>query len=115
MALRLVAGIEPQEDFPARPLLEELLRERHLLIADHTRRHWKTEFSLPGPIIDRARRDRWEQEGSPTVRERAHRQIDRLLRAYCGSPLSDDLQRELTARMEYEARRYGLSHLPARK
>jgi trimethylamine--corrinoid protein Co-methyltransferase len=114
MALRFVAGIEPHEDCPARPLLEELLRERHLLIADHTRRHWKTELALPGPVIDRTRRDRWEREGSLTVLERAHRQIEKLLATYRGSPLPQDTQRELTARMEHEARRYGLAGLPSR-
>lgn len=112
MALRLVVGIEPKEDFPARPLLEELLRERHLLIADHTRRHGKTEIWFPGPVIDRARRERWEQDGSLTVAERAHRQVERLLETYAPSRLPEGTQRELTKRMEHEARRYGLERLP---
>jgi trimethylamine--corrinoid protein Co-methyltransferase len=114
MALRLVAGIGPKEDIPARPLLEELLRERHLLIADHTRRHWKSEIWFPGPVIDRARRERWEQEGSPTIIERAHVQVERLLETYPASRLPRDTQRELTERMQHEARRYGLESLPPR-
>jgi trimethylamine--corrinoid protein Co-methyltransferase len=112
MALRLVAGIEPKDDFPARPLLEELLRERHLLIADHTQRHGPTEILFPGPVIDRARRERWEHEGALTVFERAHRQVARLLAAYQPSRLPADIQRELIQRMEHEARRYGLDRLP---
>ena len=114
MALRLVAGIKPKEDFPARPHFEELLRERHLLIADHTRRHWKTEISFPGPVIDRARRDRWEQEGSQSLPERAHRQVELLLERYQPSRLADEAKRELVRRMEHEARRYGLQRLPQR-
>jgi trimethylamine---corrinoid protein Co-methyltransferase len=114
MALRMVAGIEPKDDFPARPLLEELLRERHLLIADHTQRHWKTEISFPGPVIDRARRERWEHEGSLTLGERAHRQVARLLETHRPSRLSADSQRELIQRMEHASCRCGLDHLPPR-
>jgi len=114
MALRLVAGVEPKEDFPTRPLLEELLRERHLLIADHTLRHGPTEISFPGPAIDRARRERWEQEGSLSLGERAHRQVARLLDTYQPSRLPEDTQRELVRRMEHEASRYGLERLPPR-
>ena len=35
MALRMVRGVEPQEDFPARPRFEELLKSQHLLISKH--------------------------------------------------------------------------------
>ena len=112
MALRLIAGIEPKEDFPAGPLLEELLRERHLLIADHTQRHWSSELRLPGPVIDRARRERWEHEGAVTLFERAHRQVARLLATYQPSRLPEDVRREVVQRMEHEARRHGLERLP---
>jgi trimethylamine--corrinoid protein Co-methyltransferase len=115
MALRSVAGIEPKEDFPAKPLLTELLREQNLLIADHTRRHWKTEIWFPGPVIDRARRERWEQAGSPTLWERSHRQVARLLETYAPSRLPEDVQRQLTERMEHEARRFGLDRLDGKK
>ncbi len=97
-----------------RRLLGELLRERHLLIADHTRRLAKTEISFPGPVIDRARCERWEQEGSPTVLERAHRQVNKLLDTYKASHLPADTQRELVQRMESKGRRHGLKHLPPR-
>ncbi|UCC31371.1 MAG: trimethylamine methyltransferase family protein, partial [Phycisphaerales bacterium] len=63
MALRLVKGMEPKEDFPALPRFEELLKEQHLLISKHTRRYLREENYLPGPTIDRANRSRWEQEG----------------------------------------------------
>jgi len=63
MTLRMVKGIEPKEDFPAIPHFEELLREHHLLISKHTRRHLKDEHYFPGPAIDRANRSRWQDEG----------------------------------------------------
>src|SRR5512137_3160860 len=61
MTLRLVRGIEPREDFPARPIFEELLRDGHLLISPHTRRHLKEELHFPGKAIDRANLSRWRE------------------------------------------------------
>ena len=54
MVRRMAAGIEAREDFPARPHFEELLRDKHLLIAKHTRKYLRKEHFFPGPVIDRA-------------------------------------------------------------
>ena len=54
------------------------------------------------------------QEGSLPLEERAHREVERLLKAYQPSALAEDTRRELTRRMEHEARRHGMDHLPAR-
>ncbi len=53
MARRLVAGMKPREDFPSDPLLDQLLREGHLLTADHTLKYLREEHHIPGPVIDR--------------------------------------------------------------
>jgi trimethylamine--corrinoid protein Co-methyltransferase len=112
MALRLVAGIEPKEDFPSLPRFEELLREGHLLISKHSRRHIKEEFYLPGAVIDRANRSRWQDEGGLTLGDRAHREVERLIDAYEPSHLSDSTRRALTRLMIAEARRHGMDELP---
>jgi trimethylamine--corrinoid protein Co-methyltransferase len=112
MALRLVDGIEPREDFPALPIFEELLREKHLLISRHTRRYLKEEHYFPGQTIDRANRSRWQEEGSLTLKERAHREVERLTSDYRASTLPDDVKGELTTLMENEARKYGMDCLP---
>jgi trimethylamine--corrinoid protein Co-methyltransferase len=112
MTLRVIKGIEPGEDFPTQPLFEELLREKHLLIADHTRKFVKREEYFPGPVINRANRMRWEEEGSPTLHERAQREIERMSKSYKPSRLPDDAKRELTKLMQAEARRYGMKELP---
>jgi len=114
MTARLLRGIEPREDFPARPIFEELAREKHLLIAKHTRRHLREEITFPGPVIDRANRARWVEEGGLTLGERARREVRRLVEAYTPSRLPDEAKTALTERMETEARRHGLDRLPAR-
>lgn len=113
MVSRLLQGIEPREDFPAIPIFEELLQEKHLLIADHTRRHLHREIAFPGEVIDRANRTRWLKEGRQTQGERARREVERLIENYTPSRLPGETQSELTRLMEREARRHGMEDLPA--
>ncbi len=112
MALRLIAGIEPKEDFPALARFEELLAGQHLLISKHTRRHLKTEHFMPGRVIDRANRSRWREQGGLSLHQRARQEVERLVASYEPPGLPDDVCRELTKLMEHEARRYGIDCLP---
>ena len=75
-------------------------------------RYLNEEFYLPGPVIDRANRARWQEEGGKTLLERAHSEVERLIREYVPSRLTDDKKNELTKLMEGEARRHGMSGLP---
>jgi trimethylamine--corrinoid protein Co-methyltransferase len=112
MTLRLIEGIEPKEDFPALPLFEEFLKEQHLLIADHTRKYLREEIYFPKPVIDRANRSRWQEEGGLTLKQRAHSMIEKSLVEYRPVRLSEDIQKELTRMMTVEARRFGMESLP---
>jgi trimethylamine--corrinoid protein Co-methyltransferase len=114
MAYRLVQGIEPREDFPALPIFEEMQREKHLLIADHTRRHLREEITFPGPVINRANRERWAEEGKVPLRERARKEASKIIAAYKPSRLPDETKAELTRLMAQEAARHGMDALPAR-
>jgi trimethylamine--corrinoid protein Co-methyltransferase len=114
MVLRLVKGIEPREDFPSVPRFQELLSEKHLLISKHTRKYMKEEFYLPGPVIDRANRARWKEEGGLSLNTRAHSEVKRLLAEYEPSALPADSAKELVKLMEGEAARHGMARLPER-
>jgi len=111
---RLVEGVVPREDFPALPLFEELLAEQHLLIATHTRRHLRAEIGFPGPVIDRANRARWLEEGSLTLGQRAQREVERLVAAWEPPPLPAGATADLERVMTSEARRRGMDRLPKR-
>jgi trimethylamine--corrinoid protein Co-methyltransferase len=111
---RLVRGIEPREDFPSRPIFEELLREKHLLIADHTRRHLRDEIFFPGPVVDRANRSRWLDDGGLTLGQRAAAEVERLIASYTPPALPEDVKTELDRLMTAEARRHGMEELPDR-
>jgi trimethylamine---corrinoid protein Co-methyltransferase len=114
MAFRLLRGIEPRDDFPALPLFQELLRERHLIIADHTRRHLRDEITFPGPVINRATRARWEEEGATGLWGRAAAEVERLIAEGQPSGLEDGKKKQLEARMLAEARGAGMDTLPPR-
>jgi trimethylamine--corrinoid protein Co-methyltransferase len=112
MVLRLVKGIQPKEDFPARPRFEELLREQHLLISEHTQRYLKEEQYIPGPVVDRANRTRWQADGALTLPARAQRHVKKMMKDYEPSRLPEETKEELTRLMTQEARRCGMSGLP---
>jgi len=112
MAFRLIAGIEPRHDFPALGIFQELLRERHLLISEHTRRNLEKEHFFPGPVIDRTHRSRWERQGRLTLEQRAHREVERLLNSYEASDLPEWIKKELEKLMRKEACRHGQDNLP---
>lgn len=112
MTLRMIEGIEPKEDFPSLSRFQELLGEKHLLVSDHTLRYLNEEFHLPGPVIDRASRTRWQEEGGSTLLKRAHDEVEKLIKDYVPSKLPDAAKRDLTKLMETEARRYGMQSLP---
>jgi trimethylamine--corrinoid protein Co-methyltransferase len=114
MTQRMIRGIEPKDDFPSRPLFEEMLEEGHLLISDHSRKHLRSEHYFPGPVIERANLSRWRSEGGTTLRERARREVERHLESYEPSRLPDDTKRELTDLMAAEAKKHGMDRLPER-
>ena len=110
---RMIKGIEPKEDFPSLPRFEELLKEGHLLISDHTRKYVREEIYFPGPVIDRANRSRWHEEGSRTLGERAGYEIDRIVAEYQPTRNTTEVKTELTRVMSAAAKKHGMDKLPA--
>jgi trimethylamine:corrinoid methyltransferase-like protein len=74
----------------------------------------KEEVYLPGPVINRANNARWIEEGSSTMEDRAHREVERLLRSYQPSPLPGDTRDALVDIMGSYARLHGQDTLPER-
>jgi trimethylamine--corrinoid protein Co-methyltransferase len=111
-AKRLVRGIEARDgDFPSRPHFEEMLKDGHLLIAEHTQRWFAEEVRLPGRVVDRANRARHLEEGGKTLEQRAHERVVELLRnpAKAGDA---ERRRRLDEVMLRAARAAGMSALP---
>ena len=115
MTFRMLRGIEPREDFPALSIFQEFLRDKHLIIADHTMRHMKDEIRFPGPVIDRANRARWEDDGRSTLGERVSVEVERLVEGAPPSRLDDGVKAQLVERMEGAAKEAGMDALPQRE
>ena len=81
-ALRFVREVKVVDDLPVDRLIEHLMADQHLIMADHTSAHWPTELYLPSAIVDRDNREAWVRQGSKDTYQRACEEVDRRLAAY---------------------------------
>jgi trimethylamine:corrinoid methyltransferase-like protein len=81
-ALRFVREIQVADDLPVTPLIEQLLADQHLIMAEHTTAHWPSELYLPSPIVQRDNREAWNRAGAPDTVARATAEVERRLAAY---------------------------------
>jgi trimethylamine---corrinoid protein Co-methyltransferase len=94
-AMRFLRPVEVRDDLPTQPLIDELVRDKHLMMSEHTLEHWPEELYLPGPMVDRTNWDQWKGEGEKTLRDRALGVIDECLENYEVEPLDGGLHREI--------------------
>jgi trimethylamine--corrinoid protein Co-methyltransferase len=99
------------DDIPTTAVIQEMLGEGHVLVADHTMEHWPSELYLPGPTWDREPYDKWQEGGATSVGDRAAAEVERLLEAYTGPEVDPAVDRE--ARAIIEAGLTDGSELPA--
>jgi trimethylamine--corrinoid protein Co-methyltransferase len=81
-ALHFVRDTGTLEDLPTGDLVEELMKEDHLITAPHTLKYWPKELYLTDPVLDRLNRDSWVEAGSVELNERACEQVETRLAAY---------------------------------
>jgi trimethylamine--corrinoid protein Co-methyltransferase len=81
-ALRLAREVHVIDDLPTRSLVDTVLADQHLIMADHTTAHWPTELYLPGRVFDRDNRENWAKAGGLDADRRATAEVDRRLAAY---------------------------------
>ena len=87
-ALRFVQEIEPKDDLPVGSLIDHLMADQHLIMAEHTMSHWPTELYLPSPVVMRDNRENWLKAGGKDTYQRASDEVDRRLGRY--QPLETD-------------------------
>ena len=87
-ALHFMRPIEPLDDLPVTELVDHLLAENHLIMAEHTTRHWPQELWLTGPTFDRTNRETGEERTERDLVDRANAEVDRRLAAY--QPIETD-------------------------
>jgi trimethylamine---corrinoid protein Co-methyltransferase len=87
-ALHFVREEQVLDDLPVDRLIDHLLAENHLIMADHTIEHWPRELYLTSPVIDRENRETWVKRGEKTLEQRAIDEVDRRLAEY--QPIETD-------------------------
>ena len=87
-ALHFVRQTGALEDLPTADLVDELIREDHLITSPHTLKYWPQELYLTDPVLDRLNRDSWTEAGSVDLAARARQEVERRLAAY--QPIETD-------------------------
>jgi trimethylamine--corrinoid protein Co-methyltransferase len=81
-ALRFVREVRVADDLPVQGLVDRLMADQHLIMADHTMTHWPAEMYLPSPVVDRDNRENWLKAGGKDTDARARDEVDRRLARY---------------------------------
>lgn len=114
LAQRLVQGVQPRTHPLAEDLFAGLEHGGQFLTSPTTLRWLRAEARHPSLVIDRLPRRTWEETGSPTALQRAHRRVQELLEHHSPKPLADDVRAALMDIMARDAKRYGVDRLPYR-
>lgn len=86
--LHFVREIKVQDDLPIDDLVNDLMRDDHLITSPHTLKHWPDELYLTDPVIDRENREAWEKAGAKDLNQRAIDGVEERLAAY--EPIATD-------------------------
>lgn len=87
MALRVLQGIQVDDDRLALDVIEEIGPGGNFLMSDHTLRHMRTEFHHPSAVVDRRGRQTWSMLGTPDVWDRARAIAWNILATHQPEPL----------------------------
>ncbi len=87
-ALHFIREIQALGDLPTQGLVDQLLRDDHLITSPHTLEHWPKELYLTEPVVDRLNRETWEEGGSMELHERACADVEIRLAKY--EPVATD-------------------------
>ncbi len=107
-ALRLADGIGHGSATAAGVLIAAAVAEGQMLGHRHTRRHFRREIHIPGPVVDRLSYGDWRQAGARDAFAAAAVEVDRILAAEPAAALAGETARELGRLMASEAARHGV-------
>lgn len=106
MCRRLQSGVTDYGNIAVQPLLDEMERDQHLIISDHTLKYLNQEHQFPGAVIDRSPTSKWEAEDRQSLPARARALVEEIITGDEGPSLSREKQQELDRRMASEAQKF---------
>lgn len=93
--LHFVRNLEPIGDLPTRKLVDDLMRDNHLITSEHTLENWPAELYLTDPVIDRTNRETWEEQGSMSLTDRACTEVEERLSRYAQIQTDSAIDKEM--------------------
>ena len=112
MAQRFIKGIEVTEESLAVDLFRRVGPHGNFLTTAHTLKWFRRDQFLPTEIIDRKDLQKWKQEGSLTIVDRAKKRVTEILTAHVHEPLPDECDNKLKHIMRSAAERIEVTYLP---
>jgi trimethylamine--corrinoid protein Co-methyltransferase len=109
-AQRLIEGIQPRGISLAVDMFAQTGLQGDFLKLKETRELFRKEQHFPSPVIDRGLP--FPDGTNPDILQRARHRVDELVAAYERHPLTDEVEQELSAFAQREARATGLEDLP---
>ena len=99
MALRLLRGIEINNETLAFEVIRECARAGNFVAAPHTVKFMRQQYFRP-TVADRQSRESWALAGGPDARERARRMAKEILRTHRPVGIGDVTDREIRRRFD---------------
>ena len=102
MAMRVLQGVEVNDETLALDVIDEVGPGGHFLMADHTIRHMRSEFYYPSSVVDRQGWDMWQQDGGRDAVERARQIAQDILAHHRPDPLDPSVEQWIRKRFELQ-------------
>jgi len=97
MALRLLKGIEIDEETLGLDAIREVGPSGNFLSSIHTIKYMRQEY-FRQTLVDRRARETWEKSGSLDGRERARRRAKEILKTHSPKGIDPKIDREIRKR-----------------
>ena len=100
MVMRVVRGIEVDDETLALDVIDQVGPGGHYLVADHTLRHMRSEFYYPSDVVDRQGWEMWQQAGALDARSRARKIARDILANHWPEPLDPEAESWIRGRFD---------------
>jgi trimethylamine--corrinoid protein Co-methyltransferase len=112
MALRLVKGIDVNDQTLAVDAIRRVGVGGHYLADKHTMEWFKKELLIPSDLVDRQNLNAWKKLGSKDTVQRARDIVQRILKDHKPDPLPADIEKNLDDVARKIMRKHGVDKLP---
>jgi trimethylamine---corrinoid protein Co-methyltransferase len=112
MALRLVRGIEVNDQTLVVDLIRKVGAGGHYLAQKHTMEWLSKEIFNPSDVVDRRELSLWKKLGSKDSYQRARETVEKIVRDHESEPLTSEIEKRLDDVAKRIMKKHGIEKLP---